>query len=318
LPKLGIKINSDNCIQTVFHPEYSYGDFIGKLMPLTEKGQVKYDYYEGHFLKALAQAYRNIMKAEEGQEPKSVALVIDEINRGNSAAIFGTAFQLLDRDRDGWSEYAAEVSSMEFNHLMGLIGVQVKGEETVNGQKVPIYRYLDKPGRYVGDDLNRLLEPLKIRRDQIRIPTNLSLVATMNTSDHSIFHMDSAFKRRWEWQYMDVDGTLTHESGEAFPDHATWAGFVQRLNRFIKDNHTFVRNVEDRLVGHRFINAENRAITYAEVQNKLLFFLWDSVFERSKEPLARVLNLEPREVSTFGDFARHVRDFVEEIKSRSA
>lgn len=86
----------ENVIRTVFHPEYTYGDFMGKLMPITKSSNVEYNFYEGHFLKALAQAYRNILSQKDGEEPKNVALVIDEINRGNSSAIFGTTFQLLD------------------------------------------------------------------------------------------------------------------------------------------------------------------------------------------------------------------------------
>ena len=88
-------------IRTVFHPDYTYGDFMGKLMPLTDRAdkRVTYNFYAGPFLKALAAAYRNWLDAERGeQEPQHVALVVDEINRGNSAAIFGTVFQLLDRD----------------------------------------------------------------------------------------------------------------------------------------------------------------------------------------------------------------------------
>ncbi len=100
LPKLlGTDYNSEtyhnNYISTVFHPEYTYGDFMGKLLPLTKDKQVTYRYYEGHFLRALAQAYRNILKDNDPRSWQNVALVIDEINRGNSAAIFGTIFQLL-------------------------------------------------------------------------------------------------------------------------------------------------------------------------------------------------------------------------------
>lgn len=311
LPSLGIDLNGENCVQTVFHPEYNYGDFMGKLMPLTEKGKVKYNYYEGHFLKALAQAYRNILDSEDDETANHVALVIDEINRGNSAAIFGTVFQLLDRNQEGWSEYAADVSEMEFNRLMGLIGIESGMKDY--GIKKTTYRFQGK--EFAEQELTGFLQPrLHIRRNQIKLPPNLSLIATMNTSDHSIFHMDAAFKRRWEWQYMSVDGSLTRKEGDAFDNRESWLRFVKLLNSFIKQNHKYVRNVEDRLIGHRYINAENRPITYAEVQNKLMFFLWDSVFERSKEPLAELLGEDTSSVATFGDFARRVEDFIEKIK----
>jgi 5-methylcytosine-specific restriction endonuclease McrBC GTP-binding regulatory subunit McrB len=314
LPALDVDPNGDNCIQTVFHPEYSYGDFMGKLMPLSRDGNVEYNYYEGHFLKALARAYSNIL-ASENSNPDHVALIIDEINRGNSASIFGTAFQLLDRERDGWSEYAAEVSDMEFRRLMEMIGIRVTGSDEVKGRDVPVYRYQDQKKRYLGDELNEFLKPLKIRRNQIRIPGNLSLIATMNTSDHSIYHMDTAFKRRWSWQYVDVDSTLKNESGNAFEDREEWSQFVNRLNDFIRDNSDHVRKVEDRLVGHWYIDAEGRPITYAEIQNKVMFFLWDSVFETSREPLSDILDLNHR-LHTFGEFAEHVQLFVRRINQR--
>src|SRR5262245_8458549 len=108
LPKLGVSADSENCVKTVFHPEYGYGDFMGKLLPITREQQINYRFYEGHFLIALARAYRNIL--ESPASPNNVALVIDELNRGNSAAIFGTVFQLLDRAADGWSSYQVEIS----------------------------------------------------------------------------------------------------------------------------------------------------------------------------------------------------------------
>ncbi|WP_368013640.1 hypothetical protein [Laspinema palackyanum] len=124
IPGLGINesVNPENVIKTVFHPEYTYGDFMGKLVPLTRSKKVEYNYYEGHFLRALSQSYRNIKDAhdKEGntqQEPKNVVLVIDEINRGNSSAIFGTIFQLLDRDENGWSSYELNLTHLRFAHF---------------------------------------------------------------------------------------------------------------------------------------------------------------------------------------------------------
>ena len=108
--QLGIIDSPENVIKAVFHPEYTYGDFIGKLMPMTRSGKVEYNFYEGHFLRALVQAYKNILKVHdksgnqiEGSKIENAVLIIDEINRGNSAAIFGSIFQLLDRDDSGWS-----------------------------------------------------------------------------------------------------------------------------------------------------------------------------------------------------------------------
>lgn len=130
IPK-DLGITSDkNIVKTVFHPEYTYGDFMGKLVPITKSGgKPQYNYYEGHFLKALSKAYINILKSHDKEgnkisDPENVALVIDEINRGNSSAIFGTVFQLLDRDEDGWSSYEINITEIEFTKLLELIGTK--------------------------------------------------------------------------------------------------------------------------------------------------------------------------------------------------
>lgn len=311
LMELGIAPDSGNSIRTVFHPEYTYGDFIGKLMPLSQSGRVEYNYYEGYFMKALAKAYRNIIDARvQGQEPQNVALIIDEINRGNSAAIFGAAFQLLDREQDGWSTYEVNVSDMEFDKLLDLIGVQKTGQDKgAYDRLVPIYKFENTS--YKGDDLNEFLEPLKIRRKQLRIPGNLSIIATMNTSDNSIYHMDSAFKRRWDWQYINIDSALSVASGIAFTNRNDWYGFIKKLNSFIKSNYQFIRKVEDKQIGHWFI--PNETILKSDVQNKIMFFLWDSVFTTSKQPLIKLLELEDDQLVTFGDFATRVDQFIQAI-----
>jgi Ca2+-binding EF-hand superfamily protein len=107
---------------------------MGKLVPITRAGKVEYNYYEGHFLKALSQAYRKILDAYDKQgnkisEIQNIALVIDEINRGNSSAIFGTIFQLLDRDEDGWSSYGINITEIEFMKILQLIGTSFSYDE---------------------------------------------------------------------------------------------------------------------------------------------------------------------------------------------
>ena len=95
---IGKENHSSNVIKTVFHPEYKYSDFMGKLLPLSSGNSIIYRYYPGHFLQVLGKAYRGIID----DNGKNYLLVIDELNRGNAAAIFGSVFQLLDRDNDGW------------------------------------------------------------------------------------------------------------------------------------------------------------------------------------------------------------------------
>ncbi|WP_394753589.1 hypothetical protein [Crenothrix sp.] len=310
-----------NIIKTVFHPEYTYGDFVGKLMPITRSSKVEYNFYEGHFLKALGQAYKNIIAAHdkhgnriEGLEIENVVLVIDEINRGNSAAIFGTTFQLLDRNTGGWSSYCVSVNEIIFHKILELIGVTFSYD---SNQRIDEYRL--KPHDSVKNlaTLQTKLNFLKfdLINQTVKIPPNLSIVASMNTSDSSIYYMDSAFKRRWEWEFIDIDSTTVSEKGVAFRNREEWKAFVGKLNIFIKSNHKYIRGIEDKQVGHYFITDDE--IKKSSVQNKLMFFLWDSVFNRDKKPLITLLFGESSkhhdELITFGDFAKQVNNFIEKI-----
>lgn len=302
------EVDAENVFKTVFHPEYKYGDFMGRLMPLTVGGSVRYEYQAGHFMKALAKAYINLIKAgDKAENVKKVALVIDEINRGNSAAIFGTAFQLLDREKSGWSTYQLDISDLEKEALLSEMGYKPDPYNVVEGR--PVFK--DKQEitfEGLGDDILK-------DNNKIRIPPNLSIFATMNTSDESIYYMDSAFKRRWDWEFVPVDGQLNTPKGELDKE---WQKFVNNLNTFIKDNSKHIRKVEDKLIGHYFIKAP---YTYEKIQSKLMFFLWDSVFSQDKKPLQELLKddegKEP-ELITFGDFANQVKTFVSKIETLSA
>ncbi len=300
-----------NVIKTVFHPEYTYGDFVGKLMPITVGGNVQYKFYEGHFLKALSQAYKNIIAAQENDsEVEKVALVIDEINRGNSAAIFGTIFQLLDRNPDGWSSYEVSVNEIIFNRLFELCDLK---EHSIVQKKIKTYKFGDE--EIEATTLQKKLN-CHFENRTIKIPPNLSILASMNTSDSSIYYMDSAFKRRWEWEFIDVDSNTVSAEGVAFENRIEWQAFVSKLNSFIKSNHKSIRGIEDKQIGHFFITDEQ--ISKSSVQNKLMFFLWDSVFNRDKKPLIKLLFDEnsENELITFGDFASQVDLFIEKINER--
>ncbi len=299
-----------NVIKTVFHPEYTYGDFVGKLMPITvASGSVQYKFYEGHFLKALSQAYKNIIAAQDNDgEVEKVALVIDEINRGNSAAIFGTIFQLLDRNPDGWSSYEVSVNEIIFNRLFELC--DLKPHSIVQG-KIKTYKFGNE--EIEAAELQKKLN-CHFENRTIKIPPNLSILASMNTSDSSIYYMDSAFKRRWEWEFIDVDSNPVSADGVAFENRDEWKMFVSKLNAFIKSNHKSIRGIEDKQIGHFFITDEK--IQKSSIQNKLMFFLWDSVFNRDKKPLITLLFGDDKnnELITFGDFAKQVDNFIEKIQ----
>lgn len=274
---------------------------MGRLIPLTdEAGAVRYEYQAGHFLKALAKAYQCwTVKGED--EAQKVALVIDEINRGNSSAIFGTVFQLLDRDEDGWSSYELDLSAVERDRLLKEMGYKPDKNNLRDGK--PIYKRGEAEFIAVENDL--------VANGKIKLPPNLSIFATMNTSDESIYYMDSAFKRRWDWEFVPVDGELVTPSG-GIKSEDDWKAFVGKLNAIIKSNSKHIRKVEDKLIGHYFLKAP---YTYDKVQSKLMFFLWDSVFSHSKAPLDELLKLsEEKKLLTFGDFANKVEDFVKAIK----
>ncbi|MBD2541369.1 restriction endonuclease [Coleofasciculus sp. FACHB-SPT36] len=308
----------DNVIKTVFHPDYTYGDFMGKLVPLTRAGKsVEYNYYEGHFLKALGRSYKNIQLTK----PKSfeqinwkyvnnVALVIDEINRGNSASIFGVYFQLLDRENTGWSSYSVNLTEIEFYKFIELIGVTIS---LVDGNLK--FQFPGDSHFVFFDALKDKFTPLGIDTENktIRLPPNLSILATMNTSDNSIYFMDSAFKRRWDWEFINWDDSkppaATYGKGGTL-EEKDWRELIKNLNGFIKSHHASVRGIEDKQIGYYFIK---QPVTTEQIQNKLMFFLWDSVFNRDKKPLVDLLEKERDELVTFGDFTKLHNDFIKKI-----
>lgn len=319
--ELGIDKNDhpENLIKTVFHPEYTYGDFMGKLMPQTKSdGNVYYQFYEGHFLKALAQAYKNIIAAKEEERPQNVALVIDEINRGNSSAIFGTVFQLLDRNQDGNSAYGIDISNLEFRKLVELIGFKLeeKAEDRYLYGKATRGKFLDEY-QNIFSKIGIQVQESKVVGSSIRIPYNLSIFGTMNTSDNSIYFMDNAFKRRWEWEYVDwnqdddkkVNNVTLVNYGNG---GLKWKNLVEKFNLFIKDNHNSVRSgrIEDMQIGYHFINTDK--VTEDQIKNKLMFFIWDSVFNRDKNPLRELLGFgkNDKQLVTFGDFIKYHQEFV--------
>lgn len=289
-------------IQTVFHPEYTYGDFIAKLMPISIDGTVQYRVVAGHFIKALAKALK---------EPKNVLLQLDEINRGNCAAIFGDIFQLLDRDSEGNSSYSIQLSELALRAL---------AQELVEK---------NDDGSY---DEEKLKNVISEHTKGVKIPKNLSIVATMNTSDESVYFMDSAFKRRWQFQYIDAD----HDSGSneeqvnacvVYQDDKktectiTWNCLRQSINLFMIDNAKTIRGIEDKQIGLWFVKANNGAISEDDITFKLMHYLWDNVFARDKLPLRKLLGepekeLAQSELATFGQFVKLKDEFVTKVLAK--
>ncbi len=251
-------VDDAQIVPVAFHPDYSYGEFVARLMPRTRENQIEYRVHAGPFLRALALAYIHLPQASNGQAPQNVLLLVDEINRGNCAEIFGDVFQLLDRDDEGWSSYAISVSDLVIDAL--------EAELALLGHNSPF------------PDLNkRLADTLKQR--QLCLPPNLIMIGTMNTSDESVYFMDSAFKRRWHFEFCaeEFSNDVPASQKKALmpsAHHLTWETFVTALNQFIRDRCTAPR-LDDKLVGPWFIKGRREpdrtlADVYPKELNKLI------------------------------------------------
>jgi len=323
---------SPHIIKTVFHPEYTYGDFMGKLLPHGQGSNVTYKYYAGHFLKALGRAYRNLLEHKDENTPlPQCLLVIDELNRGNASAIFGTVFQLLDREEDGWSSYEIDLSDLELVGLLNAMGYKagVSHDEAISillGQgNTKSLETLCQEQRVQFNqsfpDALHLLDLLKGKK--IKLPPNLSIIGTINTSDESIYYLDSAFKRRWDWQYIAAPLSANDAPNELrglrveLPDKMVipWVDFVVDLNKFIRSHHQSIRRIEDKQIGWWFIKPIDGNISFQQVKDKLLFYLWDTVFAKDRRPLAEKLSsvLGNEQLVTFADFANHAQVFMNSI-----
>ncbi|MGV8864451.1 MAG: McrB family protein [Pseudomonas sp.] len=234
-------VDKARIVPVTLHPDYSYGEFVARLLPRTQERQIEYHVQAGPFIRALAIAYAYQLQAFNGQELQNVVLLIDEINRGNCAEIFGDVFQLLDRDDDGWSSYEISVSDLVLDALESEL-------ERVLGYSEPFPELTE-----------RLAQSLA--RRQLCLPPNLHMIGTMNTSDESIYFMDSAFKRRWHFEFCPegFDQVPPDQRDALMPSAQvlTWQTFVTALNRFIRERCTAPR-LDDKLVGPWFIKAKRR------------------------------------------------------------
>ena len=337
--ELGIQWNNalippENVIRIIFHPDYTNSDFIGKLLPKTnEKGDILYKYYEGHFLQALGLAYKYLKESNQS----NVILVIDELNRGNAAAIFGIIFQLLDRDSNGWSNYPINISELEFDKVLKKMGYSTRNDsdyeiEIKNDKQHMIYLdFFNKKAEESQNENQKKLFNL-LQQRSIALPPNLSIVATINTSDESIYYLDSAFKRRWDWEHIEAPGketditSLPEEIKNSYiylPETETkysWVNIVIGFNELIKLHHEKIRNIEDKQIGTWFLkpdDEEDPKIPINKVRDKLMFYLWDTVFPRNKKPLSELLYEQTqKEVNliTYSDFINYDIELLEYLE----
>lgn len=232
-----------NIFRTTFHPDYDYSTFVGSYKPVMkktedssgddgEKKELEYAFVPQVFTKAYLRAYKSKEDETLTESEKQVYLIIEEINRGNCAQIFGDLFQLLDR-KDGVSEYPV-----------------VPDTELIN--------YLNENG---------------LPCNSLRLPENFHILATMNTSDQSLFPMDSAFKRRWEMEYIPIN--LGQETAKEFTftvngKEYLWVDFLSKINPLIRK----ATDSEDKQMGEFFIKGN---VTEDGFKNKVMFYIWNDV-----------------------------------------
>lgn len=239
------KIETEYCKErsfmerVVFHPDYTYSDFIGQIQPSIKDGVVRYTFKPGPFTQIMKKAWF---------DPRNMYyLIIEELNRGNAPAIFGDIFQLLDRTANGWGQY----------HISN-------------------------------SDMSSYIFPDEEKEQPIQIPSNLSVLATMNTSDQNVFTLDNAFQRRWKMRLIHNDFNKNgNEKHDAHIAHAiagssiTWGMFATIINGQIAKIGKESLGAEDKRLGVFFV-------TDAELDNKedfaekVLKYLWDDAFKMDR------------------------------------
>lgn len=259
-------------IRTTFHPDSDYSTFVGCYKPTmnedvkydkegNEKSctkQIEYAFVAQAFLKAYVKAWKLYCSAEDGTA-KVQYLIIEEINRGNCAQIFGDLFQLLDRNEDGYSTYPI-VADTDIQRYLS------KEFEKVN---VP-----DSLNTIYDDYDGNIAEDIK-NGNVLALPNNLYIWATMNTSDQSLFPIDSAFKRRWDWKYMPIDTKKENWNIEVNGKKYSWTDFLEAVNEQIFE----VTKSEDKKLGFYFCRANNHVVDAEKFVSKVIFYLYNDVFK---------------------------------------
>lgn len=292
-----------SAIRTTFHPDSDYSTFVGAYKPTmksvdlrdlggrvvdgVKEERITYSYVRQAFLKAYLGAWQKYAKGGETTEPQF--LVIEEINRGNCAQIFGDLFQLLDRSDDGFSTYPIEADS--------------------DLQK-EIEAAFDEDGEYAlenGFDVDGVVEDYTSNYDEstltkdimkgrvLLFPNNLYIWATMNTSDQSLFPIDSAFKRRWDWRYVKITDAGKGWKIQCGGEYCDWWTFVMEINKKIAKE----TSSDDKKLGYFFCKPakDNEFISEDKFVGKVLFYLWSDVFKDGDITLFKVSDNRSDEIS---------------------
>lgn len=275
----------ESVIRTTFHPDSDYSTFVGAYKPTTiqvtmrdvaghkiieggeevKEDRIVYEFVNQAFLQAYIQAWKFYAEAAEDAEPQKQYLIIEEINRGNCAQVFGDLFQLLDRNSTGFSDYPIYTDTdMKKQLCKAFDGLSIPQSERINN----LYN-----GRQITEQV--------LKGEILLLPDNLYIWATMNTSDQSLFPVDSAFKRRWEWQYMpigkgyDDNGNELNWKISVGTNEYDWWSFIEKINLQIGST----TNSEDKKLGFFFCKAENGYISAETFVGKVIFYLWNDVFK---------------------------------------
>lgn len=229
--------------RVVFHPDYTYSDFVGQILPRVEKDEsgnekLKYVFTPGPFTKMLKKA--------EKDPDHYYYLVIEELNRGNAPAIFGEIFQLLDRkDEDEFPP--EEVGESEY----GISNYEVATE---------VYEDEEHP---------------------VRIPSNMYILATMNTADQNVFTLDTAFQRRWDMRQIENKFDESEHSKDIIEGtKVNWGAFATVINDMVLEINVDMASSEDKRLGTYF--AKKKELEVNRFPEKVLKYLWDDAFKMDK------------------------------------
>ena len=272
----------ESVIRTTFHPDSDYASFVGTYKPITEEvvlrdcygkkviddetkedvkeERIAYKFIPQAFLEAYVEAWKKLGSG------KKQYLIIEEINRGNCAQIFGDLFQLLDRNEYGFSDYPIVADK----DMQKYLEKEFAGWEITNK-----------------DEINQLygeanMVNLIMKGERLVLPSNLYIWATMNTSDQSLFPIDSAFKRRWDWKYVPIREGRDKETNAPLnwyintgDKQYNWWSFISKVNKLIGS----LTNSEDKKLGYFFCKAKDGEIDADLFVSKVIFYLWNDVFK---------------------------------------
>lgn len=262
-------------VRLVFHPDYTYSDFIGQILPsVADNGQVSYEFKPGPFTTILKDAYDH--------PEKEYILIIEEINRGNAPAIFGEVFQLLDRK------------------------VEIK-DDNDDGFPIGTSEY-----GIINTDIATVMYGKDRKGDEVRIPSNLSIIGTMNTSDQNVFTLDTAFQRRWDMRLIENNfDNVESELADAYilDTEVTWKNFCTEINNIVVGNGVRMATAEDKRLGAYFVHI--RDLTFDDRMGDLSDGEYDGL--RKKESAGTLSGAEKIRLAEIRDAMKQNRRFPEKV-----